>query len=245
MTKASGMVYRKGNKERISFATIKFYKGASTLYTTTNDCGFFTIDIPEPGIWTIVALEKDSHASSPLQYEMSQDHSDIMISLDRIAETVDDHSGRIFFWVILGILILLIILYTIAHLFIFNVGQGFNFWFADSSLYLEILLWGLAGILVSKIFTISWYLRWHRFYREGILMHIAHIVATPLLVLVTILLLSQITLTFKLANSNEVSIDLSKPSITIAFAFIIGTSPWLLWNFILDTAKHFFDNKST
>jgi hypothetical protein len=92
---------------------------------------------------------------------------------------------------------------------------------------------------VSKIITTGWYLRNHRFYREGILMHIAHVVATPLLVLVTVLLLSQVTLTFSLANSNDVSIDLSEPALLVAFAFIIGTSPWPLWNFILNTARRF------
>ena len=70
-------------------------------------------------------------------------------------------------------------------------------------------------------------------------MHIAHIVATPLLVLVTVLLLSQVTLKFTLANSNEITIDLAVPSLMIAFAFIIGTSPWPLWNFILNAAKRF------
>ena len=75
-------------------------------------------------------------------------------------------------------------------------------------------------------------------------MHIAHIVATPLLVLITVLLLSQVTLKFTLANSNEVTIDLSLPSLMVAFAFIIGTSPWPLWNFILDTAKRFVGHAS-
>jgi len=70
-------------------------------------------------------------------------------------------------------------------------------------------------------------------------MHVAHIVATPLLVLVTVLLLSQVTLTFTLANSNEVTIDLSEPALMVAFAFIIGTSPWPLWNFILNSARRF------
>ena len=70
-------------------------------------------------------------------------------------------------------------------------------------------------------------------------MHIAHIAATPFLVLVTVLLLSLVTLKFTLAGSNEVTIDLSDPRIMVAFAFIIGTSPWALWNFILDSAKRF------
>jgi len=239
MTKASGTIYRSGGKERISYVTIKAYKGSKTLYTTADDGGDFTLDIPEPGMWDFVAFEKASFASSPLQVDLSQEQTEIKIYLDRIAETVDDKAGRTFFWVLLGIFGGLILLYLVAHLYILDAGQGFKVWTKDPLRYLEILLWGLAGILVSKIITISWYLRGHRFYREGVLMHIAHLVATPLLVLVTVLLLSQVTLTFALANTNEIAIDLSNPTIMVAFAFIIGTSPWPLWNFILNTAKRF------
>jgi len=70
-------------------------------------------------------------------------------------------------------------------------------------------------------------------------MHVAHIVATPILVLVLVLLLAQVSLKFTLANSNEITLDLSVPTIMVAFAFIIGTSPWPLWNFIVNTAKRF------
>jgi hypothetical protein len=138
----------------------------------------------------------------------------------------------------LGILAVLIAVYVVLH-FYYDSTQGFSIWSEDPLRYLEILFWGLAGILVSKIFITGWYLRNHRFYREGILMHVAHLVATPLLVLVAVLLLSQVTLKFTLASSNEVAIDLSVPTIMVAFAFIIGTSPWALWNFILNTAKRF------
>ncbi len=70
-------------------------------------------------------------------------------------------------------------------------------------------------------------------------MHISHIVATPILVLVIVLLLAQVALKFTLANSNDISIDLSIPALMVAFAFIIGTSPWALWNFVVDSAKRF------
>lgn len=239
MATASGTIFRSGGKERISYATIKAYKGGQTEYATASEGGEFTLDIPEPGKWTFIALEKGSYASNPLQVDMDQDQADIKIYLDRIAETADDKAGRTFFWILLGVFGGLIVIYLSVHLLILNSDQGFIIWSEDPLRYLEILFWGLAGILVSKIFTTGWYLRNHRFYREGILMHIAHIVATPLLVLVTVLLLSQVTLTFTLANSNEVTIDLSVPTIMIAFAFIIGTSPWPLWNFILNTAKRF------
>jgi len=239
MAKASGTIYRSGGKERVSYATIKADKGGQTNYATASEGGEFTLDIPEPGMWTFVTLEIGSYASKPLQVDMDQDQGDIKIYLDRIAETADDKAGQTFFWILVGILGGLIVLYLVAHLLLVDAGQGFKIWSTDPLRYLEILLWGLAGILVSKIFTTGWYLRGHRFYREGILMHIAHIVATPLLVLVTVLLLSQVTLKITLANNNEIAIDLSVPAIMVAFAFIIGTSPWPLWNFILDTAKRF------
>jgi hypothetical protein len=239
MFKASGTVFRTGGKERISYATIKASKGSHIVYATANEGGDFTLDIPDAGRWDFAAYEKGSFTDDPLQFDIAQDQPDIKIFLRRIAETVDDKAGRTFFWILLGIFGGLIVLYLVAHLLLLNSGQGFTIWSEAPLSYLEILLWGLAGILVSKIITTGWYLRNHRFYREGILMHIAHVVATPLLVLVTVLLLSQVTLTFSLANSNDVSIDLSEPALLVAFAFIIGTSPWPLWNFILNTARRF------
>jgi len=239
MSTASGTIYRSGGKERISYATIKAYKASQTSYTTADEGGAFTLDIPAPGTWTFVALETGSFASEPKQIDMDQDQADIKIYLERIAETTDDKSGRVFFWVVFGLFWLVVILYLVAHLLLVDSGDGFTIWSEDPLRYLEILLWGLAGILVSKIFTTGWYLRNHRFYREGVLMHIAHLVATPILVLITVLLLSQVSMTFTLANSNKVTVDLSVPTIMIAFAFIIGTSPWPLWNFILNTARRF------
>jgi hypothetical protein len=239
MAKASGTIFRTGGKERIPHATIKVTKGGKTEYATAGEAGEFSLDLPERGEWTFMAYEKGSFASTPLQVKMDQDQADIKIYMDRIAETVDEKAGKTFFWILIGILVGLIATYLVLHLLTFNSDQGFEIWSTDPLRYLEIILWGLAGILVSKIISIGWYLRGHRYYREGILMHIAHIVATPILVLVVILLLSQVVLKFTLANSNEVSIDLSVPTIMVAFAFIIGTSPWPLWNFILNTAKRF------
>jgi hypothetical protein len=239
MAKASGTIYRSGGKERIPYATIKAYKAGTTQYATAGEGGDFTLDLPEKGEWTFLALEKGSYASDPVQVDMGRDQADIKIYMDRIAEDVDDKAGKVFFWILLALLGVLIALYLVAHLYLLDAGRGFVIWYKEPLRYLEILLWGLAGILVSKIFTTGWYLRGHRFYREGILMHIAHIVATPLLVLVTVLLLSQVTLKFALANKNEIALDLSVPTIMVAFAFIIGTSPWPLWNFILNTARRF------
>jgi hypothetical protein len=115
----------------------------------------------------------------------------------------------------------------------------FQFWGDVPLRFLEIILWGLAGILVSKIILVGWYLRRRSFYSQGIVMHISHIAATPLLVLVSVLILSLVTLKVTLAGGNEINIDLSDPNIMVAFAFIIGTSPWPLWRFIEVSARRF------
>lgn len=112
-------------------------------------------------------------------------------------------------------------------------------WDQDSWRFLEVLFWAMAGILVNKIIVVGWYLRSQRFYREGFVMHVAHLVSTPLLVLVAVLLLSLVTLDITLAGGNELTVDLSEPSIMIAVSFLLGTIPWPLWNFIEDTAERF------
>ena len=112
-------------------------------------------------------------------------------------------------------------------------------WDQDPWRYLEVLFWALAGILVNKVIIVGWYLRNQRFYREGLMMHIAHLVSTPLLVLVAVLLLSLATLNITLSGGNQLAIDLSEPNIMIAVSFLLGTIPWPLWNFIEDTAERF------
>lgn len=112
-------------------------------------------------------------------------------------------------------------------------------WAQDPWRFLEVLFWAMAGILVNKIITVGWYLRRQRFYREGLVMHVAHLVSTPLLVLVAVLLLSLATLNITLAGGNQLTVDLSEPSIMVAVSFLLGTIPWPLWNFIEDTAERF------
>lgn len=240
MTKISGTIFRSGGKERISYATVKVYRKEHTLYTTTDQSGEFSIDLPEEGIWTLVVLEPDSFASKPVELNVDQeDQQPIKVYLDPIAGKEDEKTGKLFFWILIGVLFLLITAYLVVHLYLVKPVGEFAIWTEDPLRLLEIFLWGLAGILVSKIIMTGWYLRRHRFYRDGILMHIAHIIATPILVLVIVLLLSEVSFSFTLANNNEISIDLSVPALMVAFSFIIGTSPWPLWNFILDTAKRF------
>lgn len=112
-------------------------------------------------------------------------------------------------------------------------------WDQDPLRNIEVLLWALAGILISKIFMTGWWLRRRTFYKEGIIMHVAHIIATPVMVLVVVFLLSLVSLKITLAGGNELALDLSDPRVMVAFSFLLGTIPWPLWDFIKDTAERF------
>jgi hypothetical protein len=239
MTQASGTVFRAGRKEFIPFATVKAVKGSEIVYATAGDCGAFALDLPGGGKWTFTAFEKGSYASAAVAVDVDAAGQNIKLYLDRVGEDADDKAGKVFFWSLIALLAVLVAFYLAAHLYLFGRGQPFGIWSTDPLRYLEILLWGLAGILVSKIFISGWYLRKHCFYREGILMHIAHLVATPILVLVVVLILSQAVIMFSISPGNTLSLDLSSPPVMVAFAFIIGTSPWALWNFILNSARKF------
>jgi hypothetical protein len=239
MAKISGVIFRSGGNERVTYATVKAtQKGQPVIYTTAGEGGEFTMEVPEGGPWTLVVLEPGSLASQPREVEAGQE--DIRINLDRLSGTADEKAGTSFFWILVGVLVSLIALYIVLHQLILPVAdEGFSFWSENPLRYLEILFWGIFGIIVSKIITIGWYLRKHRYYREGRIMHLSHIFTTPILVLVVVLLLSQVNLTFTLADNNTVNLSLSEPAIMVAFAFIIGTVPWPLWNFIKNSAEQF------
>jgi hypothetical protein len=331
MATAKGTVYRSGSKERIAGAAVKAYKGDDIVYATTDDDGDFDMAIPEAGTWKFVVLDEKSFPNPPKELDMTNNQSGIDIYLHRTQGQVDEKAGKTMFWVLLGVLGGLLIVYLVLHLFLWEEvqplsqasldslervqqqliaspsssqeqalikaladfkgdlevglsrsdrvteadikfvnetvlsietaieeGQAerarsllddlyqiidpqtrFAFWATDPLRMLEILFWGLAGVLVNKIIITGWYLRSHRFYQEGVLMHIAHIVTTPLLVLVAVLILSLVNLNFSLTGGNEMSLDLSDPRIMVAFAFIIGTSPWPLWRFIENAGKRF------
>jgi len=110
------------------------------------------------------------------------------------------------------------------------------FWNSGSFRFLEVLLWGMAGVLVNLIITSGNYLRWRRFYREGIVMHVAQLVTVPVLALVFVLLLSLVTLEVTLAGGNDLKVDLSDPRVLAAVSFLIGSQPWNLWDFLQETA---------
>jgi len=235
MVQASGTIYRSGSKERIERASVKATKGAQVEYTTTDDDGDFRFDL-EPGAWTFVALHEDSFPSKPQELDLMQDTGSIRIDLSRLQGTEEGRLGQIFWIALLVTLGLLIALYVGLHL-AFPAKAAVGLWDQDPLRFFEVLMWGLAGVLVYKIITVGWYLRNQRFYREGIVMHIGHIITTPLLVLVAVLLLSLATLSITLASGNQLSLDLSDPRIMVAVSFLLGTSPWPLWNFIENTAK--------
>jgi hypothetical protein len=237
MAKVSGTVYRYKTRERIPYASVKAWKkGVGTLHELTDDNGDFIFDGLEPGKWNFVTLHEGSFPSKRLELELTEDVSKIKIELFRLTGTEDKDMGKWFFISLIIALVVLISLYIVLHLVFPKTGF---LWVQDPWRFLEILFWGLAGVLVNKIITTGWYLRTQRFYREGLVMHIAHLVTTPLLVLVAVLILSLVTLSFTLASNSEVTIDLSEPSVLIAFSFIIGTVPWPLWNFIENSARHF------
>jgi hypothetical protein len=237
MPKVSGTVYRYKSNERMSYASVKAWKkGVGAQYDQTDDDGDFNFDDLEEGEWNFVAFHESSFPRKLDPLEIKEDISKFKIELFRLAGTEDKNMGKWFFISLIIAFIVLITLYIVLHLVFPHSGF---LWLKDPWRFLEIFLWGLAGVLVNKIITTGWYLRSQRFYREGLVMHIAHLVTTPLLVLVAVLILSLVTLSFTLATNNEVTLDLSEPSIMIAFSFIIGTAPWPLWNFIEDSARRF------
>lgn len=100
-------------------------------------------------------------------------------------------------------------------------------WSQPPKLYLEILFWATAGILVQLIITIAGYLRWNKFIKNGIYLHVALLITVPLLTLVFVQIISMGKLT---ANDSTVILDLSDPRIVAGAAFLIALVPWKLWD---------------
>jgi hypothetical protein len=238
----SGTIYRKDSKERVAGALVKLRNGSTVVAVASNEDGDYSTNV-DAGTWKINVFNEDSFPAATIDVDVMADKKGVDFSLFKLNGQADEKAGRIFFWILLGLLGLLVVAYLLMHL----VGQGFkpqsfSFWMDSPLKYVEIMMWGIAGIFVNKIIYISLYLRFQRFYKEGVVMHIAQLVVTPLLVLVATLLFSLITLNVTLAG-NAVTLDLSKPELLIAFAFILGTSPWPLWGFIENTGKKFTDIK--
>lgn len=241
MVSISGTVVRYGSAERIANASVKATdsKGKITQIVTDDD-GDFTFTKLEPGKWSIVALHEESYPNVPVEVDVSSDVENIQIKLQRLAGQVDEVVGMQFFKSLLIGFGALIVVYIVLHI-IFPMKEATSteafFWDKNPWRYIEIIAWALAGVLINKIITCGWFLRNQKFYREGIIMHISHLVATPLMVLVAVLILSLASLKLTLTGGTEVTLDLSLLPILIAVSFLLGTSPWPVWNFIEDAAK--------
>jgi hypothetical protein len=243
MPTLSGTIYHSGTKERIAGALVKATsREKQDKVHNADEDGNFKFDLPS-GQWSVIAFHNDSFPSDMKSIDLMEDKSDFDIYLARLTGEDDSKRGKVFFWVLVGLLIALIILYVIAHLF-FPSGKlsPFQFWADNPLRYLEILLWGFGGILVNKIIMVGWWLRNQRFYREGIIMHISHLMVTPLMVLVITLLLSLVEFNFTLAD-NTLTLDLTRPELLISFSFILGTIPWSLWSFIENAGRKFTEGK--
>ncbi len=244
VVRAGGTVYHYGSNERIRGAVVKATDEQNhTLFALTDDDGDFLFSALDPGKWTLVAMDQSSFPGDPEEQDLQKDKTNLRFELFRRMGTADQRAGKLFFYVMIGALAAVVLVYILLHIF-YNrqTGAGdkvlpVSFWSTEPLRYIEVFLWGLAGILVSKIIESGSYLRWKTFYREGIVMHISHIVTVPLLVLVTVLLLSQITLELTLASENTLKLDLSNAPILVAVSFVLGTVPWRLWGFIRATAE--------
>jgi len=243
MPSLSGTVYRYGSAERIVNATVRAAASDGTIVqTVTNDDGDYSFTGLNPGKWSIVAMNQDSFPNPPLVMDLMQDQQKIDLKLQRLAGEVDNAAGQKFFaWLLVamgGLVVVYIVMHLIFPLRVVGSPLTFAQWDKDPWRFLEIIMWGLAGVLVNKIITTGWFTRSQKFYREGIIMHVAHLVTTPLLVLVAVLLLSLATLKLTLSSGSEVTLDLSQLPILIAVSFLLGSSPWPLWNLIERSAKN-------
>ena len=241
MASLSGTVLRYGSSERIENASVKATdtKG-KILQVITDEDGDFTFADLTPGKWTLLALHETTIPNEPLEVELGANKSNVKIALQRMAGEVDLRSGKKFFNGLLIGLGSLIVFYVVMHIiFPMNTEDSTEpfFWDAYPWRYVEIVAWALAGILVNKIITCGLYLRSKCFFEEGIMMHISHLVATPIMVLVTVLIISLATLTLTISESTDVTLDLSQLPILIAVSFLLGTSPWPVWEFIEKAAK--------
>ncbi len=163
------------------------------------------------------------------------------IYLDMVRGTHDQELGKRFFNRLIIYFAVLVTIYLALHWFLptsITESKAIFFWDTDPWRMLEIMMWALAGVLINKLLWVSWYLSKKSFFIEAKVVHIAHLIVTPVLVLVSVFILSLATIDLEIASaSNKLSLDLSDANIMIAVAFLLGVSPWPLWNFVQGTSK--------
>lgn len=93
----------------------------------------------------------------------------------------------------------------------------------------EVWAWGLFGVLLTKITRIGWYMRTSTYQANGTWMHLAHVIATPFLALVAVLVLSFL----KIEGESQTIVDFGNPLLMAVAACLLSTNPWGLWDFVL------------
>ena len=243
MPKLSGTLYKRGTSERIKYGLVKaFRQGEKAQTIQADDDGDFSFDNLSKGEWAIVALHEGYLPGKKQVVNIKDAQTKLDIFLDSLRGTHEHELGKKFFNRLILYFVVLVIIYLGLHWYvpdrITNLSSVF-FCDKDPWRMLEILLWGFAGIVVNKLLFVSWYLYQKTFYTEGRVMHNAQLITTPVLVLVSVFILSLAKIDLELAGaSNILSIDLSEPNLMIAVAFLLGVAPWPLWNFVLGISKN-------
>jgi hypothetical protein len=117
--------------------------------------------------------------------------------------------------------------------------HGF-FWSREPWRFLEVLLWGLAGVIASLLMTTARYMRNRSFFREGLYLHWAQLVTVPLMAIVIVLLLSLLQIQFTLGGENQVQLNLSDARVLAVVAFLIGLNPFMLWDYMRERSATFY-----
>ncbi|MCK5345441.1 MAG: carboxypeptidase regulatory-like domain-containing protein [Candidatus Heimdallarchaeota archaeon] len=242
MAKLSGTLYKRGTIERVEYATLKaFRKGEKAVIVQTDDDGDFTFGNLSTGNWTIIALHENYMPGKKQVINIKEGQNNVDIYLDMVRGTHDQELGKKFFNRLILYFVVLVIIYLALHWYVpatITKTKSVFFWDTDPWRMLEILMWGFAGIVVNKLLFVSWYLYKKIFFIEGRVMHHAQLITTPVLVLVSVFILSLATIDLELASSsNKLSLDLSDANIMIAVAFLLGVAPWPLWNFVLGVSR--------
>lgn len=240
MNKVSGSVISEGTKAKLHNVVIKATAVDGKVLSTVSDGqGCFTFDKVESGEWSLVAMKEGYFPSKTQKLDLVADRMDLRFELALQMEKSDEKSGKIFFYCLLGGLLVFIIAYIVLHLVFPQINRDTPrsfLWGNEPYRFIEVLFWGIAGVLVEKLMSIGYYLRRGTFYQSGILMHISHIISVPLLTLVVVFLLSLVELSLTLSG-NEVRLDLSDPRVLVAVSFILGSRPWSLRDFVQRTAE--------
>lgn len=246
MISISGTVLREESDERIENASIRATAASGTVVQTlSDDDGDFSFSDLEAGEWKVRALdEKSLPGKTESVLVTDSETKTLTFRLARLAGVPNDAAGRKFFTILIYGFLGLIVVYVLLHI-VFppaglseSTGGDLNFlWAKDPMRCFEIIFWGLAGVLANKIINIGWYLRSHRFYQEGMVMHIAHLVTTPVLVFVAVLFLSLASFEITITGGSALVLSLANLPLLVSVSFLLGVAPWPLWNFIERTSK--------